>query len=167
MSFTNFRNSFLTEAEARLDAVTVGTASNTQLLAAGAIYKMASAIAQADMIGPEALRLLETMDGAALEVWLDDATNSIAFNAVVTSATAMSAVAASATAMSAVAASATAMAAVNASVTALNELYASALVTKVSYNSGATWNTLTTIRNGAGLLVRLTTKAGVAGWGEG
>ena len=135
MSFTNFRNSFLTEAEARLDAVTVGTASNTQLLAAGAIYKMASAIAQADMIGPEALRLLETMDGAALEVWLADATNSVAFNAVVTSATAMSAVAASATAMSAVAASATAMSAVIASATAMSAVWASNTATDAVFAS--------------------------------
>ncbi|MEY4592701.1 MAG: hypothetical protein RIR18_1596 [Pseudomonadota bacterium] len=79
----------------------------------------------------------------------------------------MVALAASATAMSALAASATALAAMNASDTAMNALYASPLITKTSYGSGATWATQTTIRTGIGLFVRLTSKAGCAGWGEG
>jgi hypothetical protein len=79
----------------------------------------------------------------------------------------MTAVAASGTAMTAVAASGTAMAAVNASDTAMNAIYTSPLITKINYTSGQTWATLNTLRSGIGLFVRLTTKAGVAGWGEG
>jgi hypothetical protein len=155
MSFTSFRNSFLTEAESRLDAVNPATASTTDLLMAGALYKMAAAVAEVDLIGPSALRLLETMTGAQLEAWLQDASNrdaferilssseamravaanstamaaviasSSAWSAVVNSSTAMNAVAASSTAMAAVAASSTAMAAVAASSTAMDAVWAS------------------------------------------
>jgi hypothetical protein len=87
--------------------------------------------------------------------------------AVAASSTAMNAVAASSTAMAAVAASSTAMNAMNASDTAMNALYASPLVTKVNYSSTQVWSNTVTLRSGTTLFVRLITKAGVAGWGEG
>ncbi len=93
--------------------------------------------------------------------------SSTAMTAVLASSTAMTAVAASSTAMTAVLASSTALSAINASATAMDALYASSLVQKANYGSGATWSTETTIRNGAALFVRLTTKAGNGGWGEG
>jgi hypothetical protein len=119
MSFTSFRNSFLTEAESRLDAVNPATASTTDLLMAGALYKMAAAVAEVDLIGPSALRLLETMTGAQLEAWLQDTSNRDAFERILSSSEAMRAVIASSTAMAAVIASSTAMAAVAASSTAM------------------------------------------------
>jgi hypothetical protein len=125
MSFTSFRNSFLTEAESRLDAVNITTASNTDLLVAGALYKMAAAVAEVDLLGPSALRLLETMTGAQLEAWLQDLTNRDAFERILSSSEAMRAVAASSTAMNAVAASSTAMAAVAASSIAMDAVWAS------------------------------------------
>ena len=79
----------------------------------------------------------------------------------------MAAVAASSTAMAAVAASSTAMAAMNASVAAMNALYASPLIKKVNYSSTQIWASTATLRSGITLFVRLTTRAGVAGWGEG
>jgi hypothetical protein len=95
------------------------------------------------------------------------AASSTAMTAVAASSTAMTAVAASSTAMTAVAASSTAMSAINANDVALNALYASPLISKVSYSSAQVWSSTQVLRNGAGLFVRLTTKAGVAGWGEG
>ena len=93
--------------------------------------------------------------------------SSTAMNAVAASSTAMAAVIASSTAMAAVAASSTAMNAMNASDTAMNALYASPLVTKVNYSSIQVWSSTVTLRSGTTLFVRLITKAGVAGWGEG
>ena len=49
----------------------------------------------------------------------------------------------------------------------MDALYASPLILKVNYASAGTWATQTTLRSGIGLFVRLTTKAGNAGWGEG
>ncbi len=95
------------------------------------------------------------------------AASSTAMAAVAASSTAMAAVAASSTAMAAVAASTTAMDAMNASDTAMNALYASPLATKVNYSSAQVWSTTVTLRSGITLFVRLITKAGVAGWGEG
>ena len=95
------------------------------------------------------------------------AASTTAMTEVIASTTAMTAVAASTAAITAVAASSTAMTALNASTAAMNTLYASTLVTKAIYASGATWSTLTSVRAGAGLFVRLTTMAGNAGWGEG
>ena len=93
--------------------------------------------------------------------------NSTAWNTVVNSSTAMTAVAASSTAMTAVAASSTAMTALNASNNAMDRLYASPLATKVNYSSTQVWPSVVMLRSGVSLFVRLTTKAGVAGWGEG
>ena len=124
MSFTSFRNSFLTEAESRLDAINTTTATNTDLLVSGALYKMAAAVAEVDLLGPSALRLLETMTGTQLEAWLQDLTNRDAFERVLSSSEAMRAVAASSTAMTAVAASSTAMTAVAASSTAMTAVIA-------------------------------------------
>jgi hypothetical protein len=59
------------------------------------------------------------------------------------------------------------MSAVNASNTAMDAIYASPLVTKVNYTSSQIWDSETTLRSGAGLFVRLTSKGGAAGWGEG
>ena len=146
MSFTSFRNSFLTEAESRLDAVNTAAATNTDLLVAGALYKMAAAVAEVDLIGPSALRLLENMTGAQLESWVQDMTNRDAFERILSSPEAMRAVAASSTAM----------AAVNASDVALNALYASPLVVKYTYAGGAWSANPQILRNGAGLFVRLT-----------
>jgi hypothetical protein len=95
-----------------LNAVNPATASTTDLLMAGALYKMAAAVAELDLLGPSALRLLETMTGTQLETWLQDASNRDAFERILSSSEAMRAVAASSTAMAAVAASSTAMAAV-------------------------------------------------------
>jgi hypothetical protein len=135
MSFTSFRNSFLAEAESRLDAVNIATASTTDLLMAGALYKMAAAVAEVDLIGPSALRLLETMTGAQLEAWLQDASNREAFARILASADAMRAVAASSTAMAAVAASSTAMDAVWASNTAADAVLTSATARSAIYES--------------------------------
>jgi hypothetical protein len=132
------------------------TASNTDLLVAGALYKMATAVAEVDLLGPSALRLLETMTGAQLEEWLQDASNREAFSRIL----------ASSEAMRAVAASSTAMAAVNASDTALNALYASPLVVKYTH-AGSAWSANPQIlRNGAGLFVRLTQLDNSSGWGD-
>ena len=79
----------------------------------------------------------------------------------------MAAVAASTTAMNAVAASTTAMTAMNASNVAMDALYASPLATKVNYSSTQVWSSTVSLRSGITLFVRLITKAGVAGWGEG
>jgi hypothetical protein len=125
MSFTSFRNSFLTEVESRLDAVNPATASTTDLLMAGALYKMAAAVAEVDLLGPSALRLLETMTGEQLETWLQDASNSEAFERILSSPEAMRAVAASSTAMAAVIANSSALAAVVASSTAMDAVWAS------------------------------------------
>jgi hypothetical protein len=135
MSFTSFRNSFLAEAESRLDAVNPATASTTDLLMAGALYKMAAAVAEVDLIGPSALRLLETMTGAQLEAWLQDASNREAFDRILSSSGAMRAIAASSTAMAAVAASSTAMTAVAASSTAMAAVAASSTAMNAVVNS--------------------------------
>ncbi|TCS94122.1 hypothetical protein EDC36_12044 [Tepidimonas ignava] len=125
MSYTQFRNNYLTEAENRLAAVNISTATTNELLAAGALYKMAAAIAEADLIGPSALRLLELMSGGQLQTWLQDAANRETFERILSSPEAMRAVAASSTAMQAVAASSTAMQAVAASSTAMQAVAAS------------------------------------------
>lgn len=45
MSYTQFKNDFLTQAESRLDAVDLATATVQELLLHGALFKMANAIA--------------------------------------------------------------------------------------------------------------------------
>ena len=49
----------------------------------------------------------------------------------------------------------------------MNALYASPLVTKVNYSSGKVWPNAVTLRSGITLFVRLITRAGAMGWGEG
>ncbi|WP_424894468.1 hypothetical protein [Tepidimonas sp. HKU79] len=112
MSYTTFRDAYLTEAENRLASVNVSTASTNDLLIAGALYKMAAAVAEADLLGPSALRLLETMTGSQLEAWLQSATNREAFERILSSPEAMRAVAANSQAMAAVLANSNAWAAV-------------------------------------------------------
>jgi len=125
MGYTDFRNAYLVEAEQRLAAIDLTTATTNDLLASGALYKMAAQVAQADLLSPQAIRLLETMSGAQLDTWLQDASNYAAFEQILASSTAMQAVIASSTAMQAVAASSTAMQAVAASSTAMQAVIAS------------------------------------------
>jgi len=149
MSFKTFRDSFLTEAEARVTAVNPTTATTNDMLVAGALYKMAASVASVDLISTQALSLLTTMSAAQLESYLQDpdamlsfqqiaadtptmntlALNGSAMNAIAASTTAMNAIAASTTAMNAIAASATAMNAIAASTTAMNAIAASPLLT--------------------------------------
>jgi hypothetical protein len=111
--------------------------------------------------------LSATVTPLSFSAWLSVAGNLAKFQQLAASGTAMAAVIASGTAMAAVAASGTVMANINANDAALNALYASPLITKVSYTSAQVWSSVVTLRAGIGLFVRLTTKAGCAGWGNG
>ncbi len=172
---TNARNAFLAKAQSVIIASDFSTATNTDLILGAATFKAFDTVNNFDPFTVNAVSFITSVGN--LETYLQDPSNRQAFNdicnsvsamtAVIASTTAMTAVAASNTAITAVAASSTAMTALNASTAAMNTLYASTLVTKAIYASGATWSTLTSVRAGAGLFVRLTTKAGNAGWGEG
>lgn len=122
MSFQTFRDQYLTEAETRLTAVDVAASTTNELLAAGALYKMASSVSEAQ-IKDAILRMLETTTGAELDVWLANITNRQQFEDAIRDTGTMAAVAASSTAMAAVAASSKAMAAVIASSTAKMAIY--------------------------------------------
>ncbi len=105
MSLTDFRNDFLSEVEARLADVNVATATTNELLVSGALYKMAAAVVDADLLSATALRLLEVMSGAELDAWLGDINNYMLFAAICADAPASSAIARSAAAMAAIASS--------------------------------------------------------------
>lgn len=111
MTFTSFRNVFLPEAETRLSAVDLAGASINQLLAHGALYKMAAEVAAVDMISPYAVRLLETMSGPQLETWIADPSNRESFERILASTEAVKALCASSTIMATIAGSDTAVAA--------------------------------------------------------
>jgi len=142
MSFTSFRNDYLTEAEARLSLVNVAAATTNELLINGALYKMAGAVAQIDLLNSEALRLLESMSGAQLQTYLTDASNRAAFEGILASSTAMNAVFNSLTAKAAVWASDAAVGAIAASTVAYDWLVANKAVTSVATDVSATPGTL-------------------------
>jgi len=137
MSFSTFRTSYLSEAETRLSAINITTATTNDLLANGALYKMAASVSEG-VIKSAILRMLENMTGAALDTWLGDIANRREFEETLDDAQAMNAVAASSTAMTAVAASSTAMATVIASSTAMTAVAASSTaMTAVAASSTA------------------------------
>ncbi len=171
MSYQTFRDSYLTEAEARLSAIDTSTASTNELLAAGALYKMAAAVSESQ-IKNALLRMLETTTGAGLDAWLSDIGNRQEFEQMLADAPTMATVAASSQAMAAVAASSTACAAIrqsstaisaiNASSAALDAMYAAA--TKFTYAGGSWSANPVTLVTGNFLLVRVRQMSRLASW---
>ncbi len=88
MSYIDFRNDYLTEIEFRLADVNLLTATNNELLASGALYKMAASVAEAEQIGASTLRTIQGMNATQLQTWLGDVNNLAAFTLLLeTSAT--------------------------------------------------------------------------------
>ena len=131
----NFRDQFLAKTEARLKALDIAAASDTDLLLNSALLKAYGAVNDFDVISTNALSFLTNKTGAQLETALQDPSNrarfeeilasTFALNAVVASSSAMTTVAGSSIAMTAVIASSTAMTAVAASSTAMTAVIAS------------------------------------------
>ena len=147
----------MTAVIASSTAMTAVAASSTAMTAVAA-----SSTAMTAVIASSTAMTAVNANDQAVRIWMLAGTNQVWSNFA-----SVAAVAASSTAMNAVAASSTAMNAMNASDTAMNALYASPLVTKVNYSSTQVWSSTVTLRSGTTLFVRLITKAGVAGWGEG
>ncbi len=138
MSFEAFRNDLITEVESRLDAVDVSEASDQQLLMKGALYKMAAAVAEADLMGPSALRLLETMNSSELGTWLAETSNREAFERILANSPASIAVSASSAIMAVIAANSTAITAFITNTTSLTAMLASSTaMTAVAASSTA------------------------------
>lgn len=108
MSYPVFRNDFLAEVESRLADVDVSAASVNELLVNGALYKMAAAVGDADLLGPSSLRFLETLSSASLQTWLADASNMAAYLAMLDTPTVFEAILASTTLLTNIMSSATA-----------------------------------------------------------
>lgn len=138
MSFIDFRNDFLVEVEARLVGFNASTATDNQLLAKGALFKMAANIGEVDFLALSALRKLETLSGAQLQAWLGDLSNLAAFYQLLASAPVVQAIAANSTAMTAIAGSAH----------ALNAVIANQAVLEIVAANPDAW---TAFKSGAGL----------------
>lgn len=138
MSLIDFRNDFLVEVEARLDGFDAEAATDNQLLAKGALFKMAANIGEVDFLALSALRKLETLSGAQLQTWLGDLSNLAAFYQLLASAPVVQAIAANSTAMASIAGSAH----------ALNAVIANQSVLEIVAANPAAW---TAFKAGAGL----------------
>lgn len=131
MTIIDFRNDFLAEVETRLAAFDIEEATDNELLAKGALYKMASNVATEDLLGLSALRKLETLNGAQLETWLGDLSNLAAFYQALANGSVMAAIASNSTAMTAITGSGKALNAI---------ISNSAALTAVASNPAA-WST--------------------------
>ncbi|WP_320055632.1 discoidin domain-containing protein [Desulfuromonas thiophila] len=75
MTLLSFRDDFLANADARLAQLDVAGASETDLLMAGALYKMAAAVGQADILGVSLAQAIRPLTGAQLDAWLSEPVN--------------------------------------------------------------------------------------------
>lgn len=128
MSYMDFREDFLTEVEARLAAVDVAASTNSELLANGALYKMAASVAEAEQIGASTLSTIQSMDTTQLQTWLTDVGNLAAFNLLLSTSAAFSAALSSASVRAAIFGSAAAMNSIISSKTALDYIFGDAVL---------------------------------------
>ena len=128
MSYMDFREDFLTEVEARLAAVDVAASTNSELLANGALYKMAASVAEAEQIGASTLSTIQSMDTTQLQTWLTDVGNLAAFNLLLSTSAAFSAALSSASVRAAIFGSAAAMNSIISSKTALDYIFSDAVL---------------------------------------
>lgn len=143
----DFRNQFLAKTEARLNALDIAAASDTDLLLNSALLKAYGAVNDFDVISINALSFLSNKTGAQLETALQDPSNRVRFDEIVASTSAMTAIVASATAMTTISGSITAMkamvassawlAGMSASNSAMTAIWASNTATDVMIESAA------------------------------
>lgn len=126
MSYTDFKNDFLDEVGVRLSAVDVGAATESELLVKGALFKMASSVAQAETVNATLSRMVG-MSSVALTTWLADIDNREAFEHVISSPESMNAIASTAV-LTAITSSAVAMNAIVNNKTALENIYLNPLL---------------------------------------
>lgn len=164
MSLIDFRNDFLVEVEARLTGFDAEAATENELLAKGALFKMAANIGEVDFLALSALRKLETLTGSQLQTWLGDLSNLAAFYQLLESGSVVKAIAANSSAMAAIAGSANAMNALIGNQTVLELISAnSAAWTAFKSGSGLTSAAIPTMTNAnspSGLATASTTLSG-------
>ncbi|MFZ6772302.1 hypothetical protein ACO0LB_06245 [Undibacterium sp. SXout7W] len=136
MSLLDFRNAFITRLNSRLAAINCATASDNDLLLAGAMFKQLDAVNKIDPITIDALRIIENMSAAELDAYALDPSSrmhvqniikdSAAMPALVQSTAAINAIAGSAEWIKLIAADAGGLSVVVGSTTAMNAIAANA-----------------------------------------
>ena len=168
MSYTDFREDFLTEVEARLAAVNLVTATNNDLLASGALYKMAASVAEAEQIGASTLSTIQSMNATQLQTWLADTANLAAFNMLISTTAAFSAALSSASIRAAIFSSTIAMNAIISTQSALDFIFSStALFTEFTSSTALTATSVPTMTSASapsGLVEASSQDSGREGW---
>nr|WP_315481465.1 hypothetical protein [uncultured Undibacterium sp.] len=141
MSLLDFRNSFISKVMARLNATNLSTATDSELLVNGALFKQLDAINKIDPISIDALRIIENLTGEELDAYAVDPSSRTHVQNILKDTAIMSAIAQSASTMEAIArskkwvnainAEPNAISICNASTTAMNAL-ASNLVSRTA-----------------------------------
>lgn len=89
MSILTFRNAYLSKVNARLNAVDVANAKDTDLLIYGALFRNLDNVNKVDVITIDGLRFIETMSAAELDEYaLDPSSRSLVYKILQDNATA-------------------------------------------------------------------------------
>lgn len=168
MSLLNFRDQFLTRVTARLGEINVATATDAELLVAGALMKQLDAANRVDLLSLDALALLASLSGADLDAYALDPAGRVQVQAIFADTRTATAVVLNATAMANIAAStqwvtllqldAGAIALAVANPVAMDALSASTIARGVIGRSGALYTAITSSATASGKYL-----AGVAG----
>lgn len=75
MALSTAKQQLIDELEARIDAINLATATNNQVLIAGAMYKMAAQVATAQFIDQNSVSIFQNMTPAEFTTWYDDVNN--------------------------------------------------------------------------------------------
>lgn len=75
MALSTAKQQLIDQLEARIDAINLSTATDSQVLVAGAMYKMASQVATSQFIDQNSVSIFQNMTPAEFTTWYDDVNN--------------------------------------------------------------------------------------------
>lgn len=75
MTLSTAKQQLIDQLEARIDAINLSTATDRQVLVAGAMYKMAAQVATSQFIDRNSVQIFQNMTPAEFTTWYDDVNN--------------------------------------------------------------------------------------------
>lgn len=75
MALSTAKQQLIDQLEARIDAINLSTATDSQVLVAGAMYKMAAQVATSQFIDQNSVQIFQNMTPAEFTTWYDDVNN--------------------------------------------------------------------------------------------
>ncbi len=103
MSLIDFRNAFISKVMTRLNAVNLSTATDSELLINGALFKQLDSVNKIDPISIDALRIIENLTGDELDAYAMDPSSRTHVQNILKDTAIMSAIAQSLSTMEAIA----------------------------------------------------------------